>query len=307
MAAGQGSALGVLVVDKPRGLTSFDVVQRVRRLFRAEKAGHTGTLDPLATGVLPVCLGEAVKLQQFLTCDDKEYLATVALGAATETADGEGQVIARGDPSAITSEAVQGALSRFLGEIDQIPPMYSAVRVGGRRLHEAARAGETVERVARRVRIDRLELQGFEPGQDGLVLARLLVRCSKGTYVRVLATDLGDALGVPAHLGALRRTVSGSFTLDQAVTLDQASELAHQEPGALQGRLVSCEAALGFLPVLQLNAIQARDLGHGKQLAWNQPPPGLLRALDVSGRLLAVCEGVGEEGIRPLRVFLPAT
>jgi len=261
MAAGQGSALGVLVVDKPRGLTSFDVVQRVRRLLRAEKAGHTGTLDPLATGVLPVCLGEAVKLQQFLTCDDKEYLATVALGAATETADGEGQVIARGDPSAITSEAVQGALSRFLGEIDQIPPMYSAVRVGGR----------------------------------------------KGTYVRVLATDLGDALGVPAHLGALRRTVSGSFTLDQAVTLDQASELAHQEPGALQGRLVSCEAALGFLPVLQLNAIQARDLGHGKQLAWNQPPPGLLRALDVSGRLLAVCEGVGEEGIRPLRVFLPAT
>jgi tRNA pseudouridine55 synthase len=302
MAAGQGSALGVLVVDKPLGLTSFDVVQRVRRLFRAEKAGHTGTLDPLATGVLPVCLGEAVKLQQFLTCDDKEYLATVALGAATDTADGEGQVIARGDPGALTHEAVQGALSRFLGEIDQIPPMYSAIRIGGRRLHEAARAGEHVERTARRIRIDRLELQGFEPAQDGIARARLLVRCSKGTYVRTLATDLGDALGVPAHLAALRRTVSGLFTLEQSVSLDVATELARQDPGALQGRLVSCEAALGFLPALHLDAAQARDLGHGKQLPWSQPPAGLLRALDGSGRLLAVCEAVGE-GVRPVRVF----
>ncbi|HEX9290534.1 MAG TPA: tRNA pseudouridine(55) synthase TruB, partial [Anaeromyxobacteraceae bacterium] len=164
---------GVLVVDKPAGPTSFDVVSRVKRLLRAEKAGHTGTLDPLATGVLAICLGEAVKLQQFLADGDKAYEALVAFGAATTTEDAEGEITARGDPSRLDAAAIRAALPRFLGEIEQVPPMFSAVRVGGRRLHQAARAGEAVERAPRKVRVDALELLDVAPPEGGLVHARI--------------------------------------------------------------------------------------------------------------------------------------
>jgi tRNA pseudouridine55 synthase len=160
---------GVLVVDKPAGPTSFDVVSRVRRLLRAVKAGHTGTLDPMATGVLAVCVGEAVKLQQYLAEGDKAYDATVAFGAATDTEDAEGRVVAEGDPSGLGAEGVRAALARFVGEIDQVPPMYSAVRVGGRRLHEAARRGEEVERAPRRVRVDAFDLLELAAPAGGLV------------------------------------------------------------------------------------------------------------------------------------------
>jgi len=294
---------GVLVVDKPVGPTSFDVVSRVRRLLGAAKAGHAGTLDPMATGVLAVCVGDAVKLQQFLSEGDKAYQATVAFGAATDTEDAEGKVVERGDPSRLEAAAVAAALPGFLGEIRQVPPMFSAVRLAGRRLHRAARAGETVERAPRTIRIHSLELLSFEPAVAGLALARLAVRCGKGTYVRTLAFDLGRALGVPAHLAALRRTASGPFALSQAVTLAEAERLRREDPAALRARLVPAAEALGFMPAVVLAPAQALDLSHGRALPLEAPPgPGLCRALDDAGRLVAVC-AAGEGWLRPVRVL----
>ncbi len=295
---------GVLVIDKPAGPTSFEVVQRVRRLLGEASAGHTGTLDPMATGVLAVCVGEALKLQRWLAEGDKAYQATVAFGAATDTQDGEGRVVERGDPSGLDAGRVAAALARFTGEIEQVPPMYSAVRVGGRRLHEAARSGEEVPREPRRVRVHALELSAFEPAREGLALARLVVRCGKGTYVRTLAADLGRALGVPAHLAALRRIEAGPFMVAAAIPLAEAEALAAAGgPVALRARLVPPAEALGFLPAARLDAAGVRDLGHGKAVALTAPE-GMVRALDLEGRLVAVCRSDGGL-LRPVRVLLP--
>jgi tRNA pseudouridine55 synthase len=296
---------GVLVVDKPAGPTSFDVVARVKRALRARTAGHTGTLDPAATGVLAVCVGEGVKLQRFLTDGDKAYLATIAFGVATDTEDREGAITARADPSGVTAEGVRAALPRFTGEIDQIPPMFSAVRIGGRRLHEAARAGKEVARRPRRVRVHALELLELAAPSEGLALARVAVRCGKGTYVRTLAADLGRALGVPAHLAALRRTEAGPFALAEAVTLDEAERLAASEVGALAARLVPLVAAMRAFPAVKLAPAEARLLAHGRTIPVEECPVGLCSALDAEGRLLAVCEGAA--GIlRPVRVLAPS-
>ncbi len=299
---------GVLVVDKPAGPTSFEVVKRVRRALGAEKAGHAGTLDPAATGVLAVCVDDAVKLQQWLAEGDKAYEATVAFGAATSTEDAEGEVVARGDASALTEGALRAALPRFTGEIAQVPPMYSAVRVGGRRLHEAARAGEDVERAPRRVVVHALDLLGIEPpSPDGLVRARIAVRCGKGTYVRTLAADLGGALGVPAHLAALRRTEASGFDLARAIPLEAAEALGQRDRDALRARLVPPADALGFLPAVTIDAAEARALAQGKALPREAPPGELVRALGPGGGLVALC-APSAGGLRPVRVFVtPAT
>jgi len=295
---------GVLVVDKPAGPTSFEVVARVRRALRATKAGHAGTLDPAATGLLAVCVDDAVKLQHWLVDGDKAYEATVAFGAATSTEDAEGEVVARADPRGLAASELRAALPRFVGEIDQVPPMFSAVRVGGRRLHEAARRGEVVAREARRVRIHALELDAVEPpGEDGLVRARLRVRCGKGTYVRTLAADLGRAVGVPAHLAALRRTAASGFTLAQAIPLEEAEALGRASPDALRARLVSPAEALACLPALAVEAAEARALAQGKVLPRDAPGP-LARAIGPGGRLVAVCAPAGAGGVRPVRVFV---
>lgn len=293
---------GVLIVDKPAGPTSFEVVQRVRRLLGEASAGHAGTLDPMATGVLAVCLGQAVKLQQWLAEGDKAYQATVAFGAATDTEDAAGKVTARGDPSGLDAASVAAALPRFLGEIEQTPPMYSAVRVGGRRLHEAARRGEEVARSPRAVRVHALELLSFEPAREGLARAGIRVRCGKGTYVRTLAADLGKALGVPAHLEALRRTEAGPFAVAAAIPLAEAEALAAGGGReALLARLVSPAEALAFLPAARLDEAAVRDLRHGKAVAL-AVPEGLARALDPEGRLVAVCRSDGRL-VRPVRVL----
>ncbi len=294
---------GVLVVDKPAGPTSFEVVKRVRRALRAEKAGHAGTLDPAATGVLAVCVGDAVKLQQWLADGDKTYEATIAFGAATSTEDAEGEVTERGDPSRVTAAALADALPRFLGEISQVPPMYSAVRVGGRRLHEAARAGEDVERAPRTVRVHALDLRGVAaPSADGLVLARLGVRCGKGTYVRTLAADLGRALGVPAHLAALRRVEASGFRVEEAVPLGQIEALGRGDPAALRARLVPLAEALRGFPAVAVDAAEARALAQGKALPRETTAVGLVRAIGPDGRLVAVC-AAGARAVKPLRVF----
>ncbi len=296
-------AAGVLLVDKPAGPTSFEVVARVRRALAVSRAGHAGTLDPAATGLLAICLGEGVKLQRFLAEGDKSYEALVALGAATDTEDDEGRVTARGDPSALDAAAVAAALPRFLGEIDQVPPMFSAIHVGGRRLHQAARRGEEVERAPRRVTVHALELLGFEPARDGLARARLAVRCGKGTYVRTLAADLGRALGVPAHLAVLRRTAAGPFSVAGAIPLAEVERLAREALPALLARVVSPAEALAFLPAVPVDGAGARALRQGKALPCPDGPAGLTRALDPEGRLVAVCTAAGGT-LRPVRVWV---
>lgn len=210
---------GILVIDKERGLTSHDVVARVRRITGERKAGHTGTLDPAATGVLPICLGVATRVIEYLQETTKSYYAEVVLGVATDTDDLEGRIVGEAPAPVRTAGELDQALARFRGAIEQLPPHYAAIKVGGRKLYELARAGETVERVPRRVRIDRLVLLGWESP-----VVRLLIDCSKGTYIRALARDLGQALGCGAYLHRLVRLRTGPFWLDQALTLGELEE-----------------------------------------------------------------------------------
>jgi tRNA pseudouridine55 synthase len=296
---------GVLLVDKPAGPTSHDVVLRVRRALGTKSAGHTGTLDPAATGLLAVCLGDALKVQRWLTEGDKAYQATVAFGAATDTEDATGRVTERGDAAGLTEAALRAALPALTGELRQVPPMYSAVRVGGRRLYEAARAGEAVEREPRTVQVHALLLHDLGPvGEGGLRQARIDVRCGKGTYVRTLAADLGAALGVPAHLAALRRTEAGGFSLERALGLVEIEALAATGKAgreALLARLVAPADALPF-PVVEVDAPRARAVTQGK-LITAPGEDGLRRVLGPGGRLIAVAE-LRAGQLRPIRVML---
>ena len=298
-----GGPGGVLLVDKPRGPTSHAVVERIRRALGAGKAGHAGTLDPAATGLLVICADDAVKLQHWLADGDKGYEATVAFGAATDTEDAEGEVVERGDPCGLHVDPLEAALRRFVGVIDQLPPMYSAVRVGGRRLHEAARAGESVERSARRVAVHALELRSLAPaGPDGLREARIAIHCGKGTYVRTLAADLGRALGVPAHLRALRRTMAGPFRVDGAIGLAEAEALAARDPAALRACLLPLARALPF-PAVPVDVEGVRWLVNGRFLPA-EGPEGLRTVVGPDGQLVAVAR-VREGLLRPVRVFAP--
>ncbi len=294
---------GVLLVDKPAGPTSHDVVHRVRRALGTRDAGHTGTLDPAATGLLAICLGDALKLQRWLAEGDKAYLATVAFGAATTTEDAEGTVVERGDASGLTEAALRAALPALTGEIDQVPPMYSAVRIDGRRLHEAARAGELVERAPRRVTVHALVLGEVGPvGADGLRLVQLAVRCGKGTFVRTLASDLGRSLGVPAHLAALRRTAAGPFRLEDALPLEALERLAQADRAALLARVIPPADAVPFFPRLPVDANGAIALSRGRQLLRPGEADGLCRVVGPDGALVAIGEVLAGR-LRPVRVI----
>ena len=240
---------GILLLDKPAGGTSNKVLQRVKWLFNARKAGHTGSLDPLATGLLPLCFGEATKVSGFLLDADKNYRVRCRLGQTTNTADAEGEILNERRVPALDQAMVGQALQRFLGEQEQVPPMYSAVKHQGERLYRIARRGEEVERKARRIRILALELIGF--GQDELTLD---VHCSKGTYVRTLVEDIGEALGCGAHVTALRRTGLGPFTDQPMVTMEQVEAAAEQGLGALDDLLLPPEAGLVGWPSVTLDA-----------------------------------------------------
>jgi tRNA pseudouridine55 synthase len=259
-----------VVVDKPRGPTSHDVVHKVRG---REKGGHTGTLDPMATGVLAVCLGEATKIVQLLSSDEKAYEATVTFGSATDTLDAEGKVVETGPLVPFAASA----LEPFRGTYMQTPPMYSAVKVDGRKLYEAARAGEEIERAAREVTVTRLE--ALEVG-EGFV--RLAVESSKGFFVRVLADELGRALGTVSHLSALRRTRAGAFTLAQAVSLEEAC--------AGKG-LVSIEDALKHLPSLRVSEADVRRVRSGGRVEA-APSSGPVCVLGPAGEVLAIADVV---------------
>lgn len=273
---------GVLLLDKALGLTSNDALQKARRLFSAAKGGHTGTLDPMATGLLPLCFGEATKFSADLLDADKTYEAELKLGVTTDTGDAEGQVLTTSE-AAVSIADVERLLPRFTGPIKQIPPMHSALKRDGRPLYELARQGIEVEREARDVTIHALDILGLE----GDVL-RLRVSCSKGTYIRVLAADIGQMLGCGAHLTALRRTRVGDLVLERSVTL---SQLEMQDEAQRVVHLLPVDALLQSLPAVHVAADEANRFSHGNPVAL---PAGLLGKIRVyaDGRLL----GVGEPG-----------
>ncbi len=256
---------GVLLLDKPQGLSSNAALQTARRLLGAAKAGHTGTLDPMASGLLPLTFGEATKFSQILLDADKTYEAVVQLGVETDSGDAEGAVVAT-RPVAVGAAQLEAVLARFRGEIEQIPPMYSALKRDGKALYEYARAGIEVERAPRRVCIHALDLLSFDADRFTLRVA-----CSKGTYIRSLAMDIGTALGCGAHLCGLRRTAIGRFRADEAVTLAQLEAAAEAERDRL---LAPVDALVADFPALELDADAARGLLQGRVLSLATGPSG---------------------------------
>jgi tRNA pseudouridine55 synthase len=272
---------GVLLFDKPLELSSNTALQKVRRLFNAEKAGHTGTLDPLATGLLPVCFGEATKFTHALLDADKRYRATTRLGLRTTTGDAEGEVVET-RPVAVDERQVREVLAKFMGEILQLPPMHSALKHQGKPLYEYIRKGETVEREPRAVFIRELKLERLEGDE-----LEFSVLCSKGTYVRTLAEDIGEALGCGGHLIALRRTGIGEFGLDRACTLAQLEAMDAAQRDAC---LLPLDALVQDLPRLELDEMQASRLAQGQRLGLGDGHPDGKRRLYAAGRFI----GLGE-------------
>jgi tRNA pseudouridine55 synthase len=294
----------VLVIDKPIGPTSFDVVRKVRRAAGVRRVGHGGTLDPAASGILPICLGEATKVSQFLLDADKEYEFSVCFGVETDTDDAAGAVTARRDAGTVEEAAVREALAPFRGAIAQVPPSYSALKRAGRALYDYARAGETITVGPRNVVVHELEMTSF--GGPGAVSFRM--RCSKGTYVRAVARDLGRALGVGAHVIALRRTRSGPFSLADARPLDDVLA-ALADPGAAREALPLVEpaAALRHLAQRVVADDVARDVRLGRKIALETGEvagDGRLCLLDGRGRLVAVARPRPDRTLELLRVFL---
>ncbi len=292
---------GLVVVDKPAGWTSHDVVAKLRKLYGQRRVGHAGTLDPDATGVLLVGLGRATRLLRFLQDAGKAYRGEIAFGVATSTLDAAGDVLDR-RPMPLTRDEVDDHAARFVGEIEQLPPMVSAVKVGGRRLHELARKGEEVERAPRPVRVDRFDVESFEPGP--YPRATVLVECSSGTYVRSLAADLGTALGGYAHLASLRRLRVGSFTLDEA----QPVEAIEADPDAA---VLPPVDATRDLERVEVDAEQARAVAHGvtfpaPSFTPGEEPtgPGPFAMIGPGDELLAVYER-RRSAVRPAVVLAP--
>ncbi len=275
---------GILLLDKPKGLSSNQALQRARRLYDARKAGHTGNLDVLASGLLPVCLGEASKFSSFLLDADKRYQAECRLGVTTSSGDAEGEVLERVDASAITGEDLERVLPDFLGEIEQVPPMYSALKHQGQPLYKLAREGKSVERQPRRVRIDTIRILAFSSPDFSMD-----VRCSKGTYIRTLAEDIGQALDCGAYLTGLRRTASGPFVLEDALSLEQLEVLAGQGAAALDAELLPIDAALGAVPVVRIAGDSAHYLCQGQAVRVGNPvKAGLVRVYGEEARFLGL-------------------
>jgi tRNA pseudouridine55 synthase len=269
-------AEGLLVIDKPSGPTSHDIVAKVRRAAGIKRVGHAGTLDPLATGVVVLGIGRATRLLRYVQDSRKEYIARVRFGIATDSLDADGHEISRVAMS-LSEQQVAAALSGFRGEVLQTPPMVSAIQVGGRRLHEMARAGEEVERQPRPVEIFKIEVVGFEAGE--FPAATIVVECSKGTYVRVLADDIARVLGGRAHLEELRRTRIGSFGLDQALSVDDLDRW--------EASLLPLATAVGPMPRLVVNDAQRLRATHGRTLEA-AGMEGPIAVMDPAGDLIAV-------------------
>ena len=304
---------GVVVLDKPPGLSSNEAVQRVKRLFDARKVGHTGSLDPLATGVLPLCLGEATKFSQFLLDSDKEYRTKVRLGVATDSGDADGRTIAERPVEGITRERIDAALDAFRGDIEQVPSMYSAVKHQGQPLYKLARQGIEVERQARPVTVYRNDILDFQG--DTL---ELLIHCSKGTYVRTIAHDLGEALGCGAHVFELRRTMAGPYREEDLLTLE-ALECRRRE-GGMDELLRPTASTVGQWPLVRLTGAPAFYLKQGQPvLVPHSPTEGWVRLYECAatnsaagadeaeandGRFIGVGEILDDGRVAPRRLIV---
>lgn len=288
---------GVLVVDKPIGLTSHDVVQIIRRGTGIRRAGHTGTLDPRASGVLVVLVGPAVRLSEYVSASDKRYQATISLGTSTDTYDSEGAITRSSPFDGVSEDDFNEILQQFVGEIEQVPPSYSAVKVKGKKAYEMARKGEDVELDARKIQVYSLEVLEWAPPE-----VVIDVYCSSGTYVRSLANDLGEKLGTGAHLIGLRRTKSGRFTLRDAVPLRRLQESF--DAGEWYRHLIPAAEALSDWPMLELNADQVDLVRHGHRIPSEPDAKGWARGVTEQGDLVALLEVIEEDGEwQPRKVF----
>ncbi len=290
---------GIILLDKPLGFTSNAALQKVRWLLNAEKAGHTGSLDPLATGVLPLCFGEATKFSQYLLDADKGYETLMQLGQTTTTGDAEGEVLLQREVTCSRAD-IEAVLPAFRGPISQIPPMYSALKRDGQPLYKLARAGVVVEREARSVTINSLELLEFEQAQ-----ARLSVSCTKGTYIRTLVEDIGEQLGCGAYVAQLRRTQAGPFALAQTVTLEELEQV-HSEGGneAVDRFLLPSDSGLQHWPIVQFSEHSSFYWLNGQPVRAPEAPQfGMVRVQDHNGRFIGIGE-VSEDGrIAPRRLI----
>jgi tRNA pseudouridine55 synthase len=290
---------GVLLLDKPIGLTSNAALQTVKRLYQAAKAGHTGSLDPLASGLLPICLGEATKLSGFLLNADKSYQFTCRLGVVTATGDAEGAVTATRPVGPLNREQVESVLQQFIGAIEQIPPMYSALKRQGQPLYKLARQGIEVEREPRQVTVHELRLLRLE-GEE----LECVMRCSKGTYVRTLAADLGEALGCGAHISALRRTAVEPYNASRMVTLDALCERAEQGLAALDEVLLPLDSALMQWPAVQVRGDAAFYLRQGQPvLVPHAPTQGWVRLYEGEQSFLGLGEILDDGRVGPRRLL----
>jgi tRNA pseudouridine55 synthase len=293
---------GILLLDKPQGMTSNDALQQVKQHYKAAKAGHTGSLDPLATGLLPLCLGGATKLSSFLLDADKRYRVRVRLGIVTTTADAEGEVVSTAPADGIGEQDLHRALERFRGPIEQLPPMYSAVKHKGERLYKLARQGIEVERTPRIVEVFDIDLVRFEPPD-----LEMAVHCSKGTYVRTLAEDLGKTLGCGGHVTGLRRVGVGPYVEGEIrfVTLGNVERLAEEEGvAALDGLLLPLESALGHWPAVRLSEDAAFYLRQGQAVLVPQAPTdGLVRLYNPSRKFIGVGCILDDGKVQPKRLL----
>ena len=292
---------GVFLLDKPQGMSSNDIMQKVKRIFQANKAGHTGALDPLATGMLPICLGEATKFSQFLLDADKRYLVTAKLGERTDTSDAEGQIVETRDVNVKTPEILT-ALEQFRGDILQVPTMFSALKHNGKPLYEYARQGITVEREARPITI--FELNFIEYNAPYLTLE---VHCSKGTYIRTLVDDLGEVLGCGAHVTMLRRTAVADYPTEKMLDWHALQSLAEpQDLSLLDVLLLPMDTAVAKLPALTLNESQTQGIGFGQRIKFDNPNrlQGQVRLFSHENRFLGVAVIDENNVIRPQRLVV---
>ncbi|WP_443090380.1 tRNA pseudouridine(55) synthase TruB [Basfia succiniciproducens] len=290
---------GVFLLDKPQGMSSNDILQKVKRIYQANKAGHTGALDPLATGMLPICLGEATKFSQFLLDADKRYQVIAKLGERTDTSDAEGQVVETRSVN-VTEQKILDSLPHFRGDIMQVPTMFSALKHKGKPLYEYARAGIVVEREARPISIFELNFISYEAPY-----LTLEVHCSKGTYIRTLVDDLGEYLGCGAHVSMLRRTAVSDYPADRMLTWEQLQQFAQDEDlAALDARLLPVDSAVSKLPVLSLSEEQTKAVGFGQRVKFDnlQQLQGQVRLFSPQNVFLGVAEIGKDNVIRPSRM-----
>lgn len=277
---------GIIIIDKPKGRTSHDMVSFMRRMTGIRRVGHTGTLDPMATGVLPICIGSATKISDMLTMSDKGYRAELILGKTTDTQDADGKVLTECSVDGISEDDIRNAINGFIGEIEQIPPMYSAIKHNGKKLYELARQGIEIERKRRRVNIYSIDILNVDMNSFKVTIE---VVCSKGTYIRTLCHDIGQSLGVGAYMNILRRTKTGCFTLEDAYTVDEIEKM--RDDGTLESKLMSPDSMFNEYEALYLNEKQTRSIKNGVRMTWRGAQNGYrYRLYGNDGEFLCVSE-----------------